>query len=618
MDLEIIAVFVLLVLSLTSFALEKVSVDVTAIALLAIILGVAGLRVSSSWPSVSEVMMVFASEAPLTIACMFVISAALNRCKIIEKVSEYLSKYCVYGITKFMLILLSLVAIFSAFMNNTPVVVVLLPVVMTLSKSLGVSSSKLLIPVSYASIFGGCCTLIGTSTNILASGIMSSSEMYPEMEAMSMFELSKIGVPLMLVSICFLIIFGRKLLPDREGLSNIISDIKRKDFLTEAVILADSPLIGKKAKSTEIRNLNGVRLLDIVREGKSMANKMNELHLAKEDKLILSCKPQGIIEARELEGLDLFNDSDLGIKKLSTQESIMVEAVIGPSSSLISKSVSDAHFRSRFNLTILAIHRKGKNLNMRMDKVRLQSSDTLLIQGTESSLNRLRSSEEVILLDQTPEIAEDVRSKAPLVLMILGLIILCATKAILPISVASLIGVSALLITGCIKPAEAYKSIEWNILMLIFGMLALGITMQKTGASSLIASLLGNMTIETIPKEWQMLVLLVGLYCITSWMTEILSNNATIVIMAPIALQIAHQIGLSTSDARAFILTTCIAASASFITPIGYQTNTFVYSVGGYKFGDFMKIGIFLNIIYCLGTIALVSTYWDFWPKSIN
>ena len=147
-----------------------------------------------------------------------------------------------------MLILLSLVAIFSAFMNNTPVVVVLLPVVMTLSKSLGVSSSKLLIPVSYASIFGGCCTLIGTSTNILASGIMSSSEMYPEMEAMSMFELSKIGVPLMLVSICFLIIFGRKLLPDREGLSNIISDIKRKDFLTEAVILADSPLIGKKLK----------------------------------------------------------------------------------------------------------------------------------------------------------------------------------------------------------------------------------------------------------------------------------------------------------------------------------------------------------------------------------
>ena len=618
MDLEIIAVFVLLVLSLTSFALEKVSVDVTAIALLGIILGVAGLRVSSSWPSVSEVMMVFASEAPLTIACMFVISAALNRCKIIEKVSEYLSKYCVYGITKFMLILLSLVAIFSAFMNNTPVVVVLLPVVMTLSKSLGVSSSKLLIPVSYASIFGGCCTLIGTSTNILASGIMSSSEMYPEMEAMSMFELSKIGVPLMIVSICFLIIFGRKLLPDREGLSNIISDIKRKDFLTEAVILADSPLIGKKAKDTEIRNLSGVRLLDIVRDGKSMVNKMNELHLAKGDKLILSCKPQGIIEARELEGLDLFNDSDLGIKKLSTQESIMVEAVIGPSSSLISKSVSDAHFRSRFNLTILAIHRKGKNLNMRMDKVRLQSSDTLLIQGAEPSLNRLRSSEEVILLDQTPEIAEDVRSKAPLVLMILGLIIICATKAILPISVASLIGVSALLITGCIKPAEAYKSIEWNILMLIFGMLALGITMQKTGASSLIASLLGNMTMETIPKEWQMLVLLAGLYCITSWMTEILSNNATIVIMAPIALQIAHQIGLSANDARAFILTTCIAASASFITPIGYQTNTFVYSVGGYKFGDFMKIGIFLNIIYCLGTIALVSTYWEFWPKAIN
>ena len=603
----------LLLATLVSFVLEKVSVDITALALFGIIIAISGLELSEQWPSLDRVLSVLANEAPLTIAAMFIISAALNRCRLIEQASETLSKFCKYGYTKFTLSLLALVAFVSAFINNTPVVV-LLPVVMSLSRTLGVSSSKLLIPVSYASIFGGCCTLVGTSTNILASGIMSESSVYPEMPPMEMFELSTIALPLLAISMGFLVLFGRKLLPDREALSNIISDIDRKEFLTEAVVLDGSPLIGKKIQDTEINSLSGVRLLDVVRKGQTGSRSISELALQAGDRLVLSCRPQGIIETRELKGVDLFNETRLGIEQISSKTGVMVEGVVGPSSSLISKSLSDASFRTRFNITILALHRGGKNLSTQIDGIRLQPSDTLLLLGTEESIERLRKSEEVILLDQPPLPASNMKRKSPIVLSVLLGIIIIATLGILPISVASIVGVSILLVTGCIKPSEAYQSVEWNILILIYGMLALGTTMESTGVSSMIATLVGGLGMEFFDPSWHAITVLIVLYLITAIMTEILSNNATIVIMAPIALELAKQMDMGLEHARAYILTACIAASASFVTPIGYQTNTFVYTVGGYRFRDFMKIGIFFNLIYFTGTILLVSWLWKLMP----
>ena len=604
----------LLVAALVSFVLEKVSVDVTALALFGIIIAISGLELSEQWPSLDRVLSVFANEAPLTIAAMFIISAALNRCRVIEQASETLSKFCKYGYTKFTLALLSLVAFVSAFINNTPVVVVLLPVVIRLSRTLGVSSSKLLIPVSYASIFGGCCTLVGTSTNILASGIMSESTVYPEMPPMEMFELSTIALPLLAISLGFLVLFGRKLLPDREALSNIISDIDRKEFLTEAVILEASPLIGKKIQDSEIESLSGVRLLDVVRKGQASSHSITELVLQAGDRLVLSCRPQGIIETRELEGVGLLNESRLGIEQISSKTGVMVEGVVGPSSSLISKSLSGASFRTRFNITILALHRRGKNLSTQIDGIRLQPSDTLLLLGTEESIERLRKSEEVILLDQPPLPVSNMKRKSPIVLSVLLGIIVIATLGILPISVAAIAGVSILLATGCVKPNEAYQSVEWNILILIYGMLALGATMESTGVSSMIASLVGKLGMGFSHPSWHAITVLIVLYLITAILTEILSNTATIVIMAPIALELAKQMDMGLEHARAYVLTACIAASASFVTPIGYQTNTFVYTVGGYRFRDFMKIGIFFNLIYFIGTILLVSMIWKLAP----
>ncbi len=491
MEWETILAFGLLLSALCSFVLEKVSVDVTAITLLSVILIFSGLGVSENWPSVPKVLSVFSNEAPITIAAMFIISASLNRCRLIEQASEYLGRFCKYGYRRFMLFLLALVAFVSAFINNTPVVVVLLPVVISLSRTMGVPSSKMLIPVSYASIFGGCCTLVGTSTNILASGIINSSEIYQEMEPLGMFELSKIGLPLLAISLGFLVLFGRKLLPNREALSDIIPELDRKEFLTEAIVQIGSPLVGQKIKDSGITKLSDVRLLEIVRNGSVISARNVEEKLKPNDRLVLSCKPQGIIETSEFKGVNLLNESLLGIEQISSKTGVMVECVVGPTSSLISRSLSDARFRARFNLTILAVHRRGKNLGMEIEKIRLQPSDTLLILGSEEAIERLRKSEEVILLDQATTPMKNMKKKAPIVIGVLVGIIGVASFGILPISITAIIGVSVLLLCGCLKAQEAYQAIEWNILILIYGMLALGITMEATGASSVIASIVG-------------------------------------------------------------------------------------------------------------------------------
>ena len=594
------------------FFWEKISVDVTALALLASILMISFFGNLSAWPSYKDILQVFSAEAPITIAAMFVISAALNRCRIIEQMTDFLGKFCKLGYSKFMLILLALVALVSAFVNNTPVVVVLLPAIFTLSRNLGISSSKLLIPVSYASIFGGCCTLVGTSTNILANGIITSTEVYPGLEPIGMFELSKLGLPLLFISLGFLVLFSRYLLPEREGLTNILSEIEQKQFMTEAVVLKSSPLIGKSVQESDIAKMSGARILDVIRQGESLGSAKKNSPLIAGDKLILSCKPQGIIETNDIDGLYLVDETKYGLEQISSEESLMVEAVIGPSSPLISKTLSEANFRTRYNLGVLALHRKGKNLNARLDEIRLKASDTILLMGVTKDIEKFRDSEETILLDQAMVPMKNLRNKAPIALTVLFLVIASAALRWLPISVASLVGVSLLFVTGCIKPREAYEAIEWNILVLIYGMLALGMVMESSGASTLFASSVGYISGQGMDGPIQIILTLIVLYLITSILTELLSNAATIVIMAPISLEIASQLQLSAFDARAFLLTSCIAASASFITPIGYQTNTFVYTVGGYKFSDFAKIGIFLNLIYFVGTITLVCYFWGF------
>jgi di/tricarboxylate transporter len=612
-QIEIILAILLLFGAVTSFALEKVRIEVTSVCLFGMILLFATFGFEN-WPTGKELIKVFSSEAPLAIIAMFMVSGALSKQGIIERLTSNLQQLTRLGYRSFLLILLSFVAFFSAFINNTPVVVILLPVAIGLSGTLAVPSSKLLIPLSYASIFGGCCTLIGTSTNILASGFMANSSYYPDMSPMNMFELSKIGLPLMFFGLTFLILFGKKLLPEREALSKILAEIERKEFLTEAILIHDSPLLGKTIKNSPILMIEGVRLIDVVRAGKSLSTPIDEIVLDGGDRLILSCKPQGLIDVREVRGFKFFDQSALGIEQIKTSESIMVEAMIKPSSSFLSCSLEEANFRGKFDLSVVALHRKGKNLHLSLNALKLQVGDTLLLLGTNSGVERLRESRESVLLDKPPLLVGKKPSKTILSIAVLAAIVVSASLEIIPLYFAALLGAGFLMLSNCINLKEAFRAVEWNLLLLIYAMLALGVVMEKSGASALMADLIKTLCSQGLGTEWQIIGALITIYIFTAIMTELLSNNATIAIMTPVALGVAFQFGLSTEVARAFVLTSCIAASASFITPIGYQTNTFVYTVGGYRFKDFAKFGVWPMLIYFMGTILLVGFYWNLFP----
>jgi len=618
MTWEIAFTFALLGFALLSFIKEKLSTDVTAITVFAVIVAVSTISHEMTQgvalPEIEEILGVFSNPAPVTIAAMFVVSAALSKCHIIEGISSYLGRLGKLPYPSFMLFLILSVAFISAFVNNTPVVVVFLPVVLVLSKQMGVSSSKLLIPMSYASIFGGCCTLVGTSTNILASGVLASTRDASTgelMQPLGMFELAKYGLPLLAAGTIYLMLFGRRLLPDREALSTILSDIQQKEFITEALVRRNSALAGKTASESRLQKFKGLRILEIIRKGTTLMGPKDQITLNAGDRIVLSCRPSAIAAARNVEGLDIVGEGELGLEQVSSTAGVMVEGVIGPSSPLAALSLREINFRKRYNVTVMAIHRKGRNVTSELENIRLHQTDTLLLLGSEEAINNLRNSEDLILLDRPPVPVDDMRRKAPIVLGVIAGIVILASLTPMPIVASAVIGVAVLFLTNCIKPKEGYQAVEWSILVLIYGMLALGLAMKESGASDLIAHGLANGMLSYAPKELEPLLLLIAIYLTTSLLTETLSNTATIALMAPIAIEMAFELQY---DPRPFLIATCIAASASFTTPIGYQTNTYVYSVGGYRFRDFVKVGLPLNLLYFSMSIILISHWAGFWP----
>ena len=604
---EMAFVFALLVGAIVSFLLERIPTDQTAATVFGVLLAASALPFSERLPSVEQLLSVFANPAPITIAAMFVLSAALEKCGVIEAMASSLGKLAGLGYRRFLLLLMSLVAVVSAFINNTPVVMVFLPAVLTLARTLGVPASKLLIPLSYASIFGGVCTLVGTSTNILASGILTASGAPP----IGMFELAWVGLPLLFLGGIYLTFFADKLLPVRDSLTSLLTPEERKEFVTEAYVQPGSPLVGQTVQDSGLLRGRGVRLLEIVRDAVHESfDDPTAVVLRAGDRLFLRCRPAGLAHARSIDGLALAATRDLGLEAISAYEGSIVEGVIGPRSTLVGQTVEEINFRQRFRVLLLALHRRGTNLRDRLKTVRLESGDLLLFMGTDRAIDGLRRSEDVILLDHPPTPSRSMRRKTPLVVATVAAVIGLAAFDVLPIAGTALVGVALVMAFGVLTPKEGYDSIEWSIMMLIFGMLGLGLAMETTGAAELLArGLVGLASIDVVPEAWAPWVVLAALWLMTTVMTETLSNNATVVLMAPVALSLGPQLGV---DPRPFVIATCIAASASFATPIGYQTNTYVYGVAGYRFSDFARIGVPLNLLYFVTGIVLVPMIWPF------
>ena len=596
MTWQIASVFILLGLALVNFVREKFTPDVIALALFVVLIATGLLPGDKAFS-------VFSNHAPITIAAMFVLSAALVKCGAIDRFVHLIEYAAGWSYVVVVLLLVVLVATISAFVNNTPVVVVFLPVVLNLARRMKLSPSKLLIPLSYAAVLGGTCTLIGTSTNLIVNSISTARGQPP----MSMFELAWLGVPTAFIGAIYLALMGRRLLPDRQMLTSILSVEERREYITEAFVQPDSKVLGKSFAEAGLVTARGIRVLELVRDGVGVSLDPMRLRLQAGDRLILACRPKGIVHTRGIAGVDLTSELHIGLEQIAAYEGSLVEGVVTPTSDIVGATLREINFRQRFRMVVLAIHRHGRNLREKLETTTLQAGDVLLMMGTDPAIQTLRAGDDIILFDQPPLPARARNKKLPIALAVAAGIVITASFNWVPIEFGALAGSVILCLTGCIKPKDAYDAIEWNILFLIFGMLAMGLAMEHTGAAAYVAQKIVGLVHHIAPYQHKAMVMLACIYLITALFTEILSNNAVAALMAPIAIGVATELGV---DARPFVIAVMFAASAAFSTPIGYQTNTYVYGIGGYRFGDFLRIGIPMNILCFIVAMVVIPKVW--------
>jgi di/tricarboxylate transporter len=588
-ELQPYFVLLLLVAVFGTMVSERLRVDVVAM------IGVSLLLVTGTL-STKEVLAVFSNEAPITVAAMFVLSAALERTGVVERAGLLLSRYASGSPLIAMFTLTSSAAAVSAFMNNTPVVVILTPVTIALAHSLGLSASKFLIPLSYATVLGGTCSLIGTSTNIVANGAAVQQGMRP----FTLFEISSVGVPLTIIGIIYLCTVGLRLLPSRETFSSIMAGSRQRQFLTEVLVPLGSPLIGKTADESGVGKKLNARVIDVIRDRISLAGEMDRVLLEAGDRVVLRTNVGDVIGLRDKSDVVFGATGQHAIEPIATQNTSVMEGIIGPHSRFVGYRLADLNLRRQYSVYILAVHRQGENLHGNFDQVRLAFGDTILLEGPADGLKRLFEQGALVSLSEPTEQPLRRHLGWLAISALVGVLVL-ATFEVLPISALALIASAVVIVGGCLDADEAYSSLRWPMLMLIFGSLALGKAMETSGAAQLVVD--GVMHLITGMSPY---VILSIVYLLTMILTEFLSNNATAILLTPIAIGLAHGIGI---DPRPFVVAVMLASSNAFATPIGYQTNTFVFNAGGYKFTDFVKIGLPLNIIIWIAASFLIPTF---------
>jgi di/tricarboxylate transporter len=591
--MEIWIVSIVLTITLYLLVSEKIPIDLTAIGLIVILM-------LTNLLTPIEAVAGFSNPAVLTVGAMFLVSQGMIRTGAVEFIGKRVIQYSKGKAGIALLIILIIVAMASAFLNNTPVVVLFIPVVMSMCCRFGLSPSKFLIPISYASILAGSCTLIGTSTNIIVSDL-SAGYGYG---ALKMFELSKVGVPIAVLGLVFLLMAAFKIMPKTVNPTCELEDGHRQQYLAEIHVPKDSLLIEKNPFTTFQSKYPDVKVLELIRHSHVFYPGRDVDTILADDLLLVKGSANSIVEILQSKIADLplsEKGLDFGNGK---KHPILVEMIVPPQSDLLGQRIKETHLTHDPELHTIAIKRSNLHYTeQKLHDIALRIGDVLLLWCPPSKLEELRSKRDVIIVEDIHHTIVHRRKVRIAVTIFIGLIF-SAAIGLADIMVCALTAVFLMAISGCLQLRDAYRSLQPNVLLLIAATIALGQAMQKTGASEVYAQAF----LRIFAKGSPMLVL-AGILVLTSISTHLLSNNATAILLLPIAISTAVKLGI---DPKPFIIAVCLGASACFATPIGYQTNLLVYGPGGYRFEDYFRLGIPLNLLVIILGTFLIPIFWPF------
>ena len=589
MTFEAWAVVSVLALCLVLLISTKISADL-------ILFGGLALLIISGIVPTSLALNGFSNEGMLAVAALYVVAAGLKETGAIQYVVQKVMGSA-NTVRASQLRIMSPVMVMSAFFNNTPIVAAFIPALEKWSRRTGIPVSKILIPLSYAAILGGTCTLIGTSTNLILNGLLIEEA---STRSLGLFEPALVGVPSAIAGFIYLIIFGDKLLPNRS--SSIESFQDTREYTIEMIVEENSTLISKSIEEAGLRNLPSLFLVEIIRDDRSIPAVAPHEKLKANDRLIFTGMVNSIIDIQEFSGLKLATNQ---IFKLNSprRERILVEAVVSPSNAIVARTIRESGFRDRYNAVVLAVSRSGERLSQKVGDIKIQVGDTLLLEAHPKFLKQYRNSNDFYLISSIDDSSPTTYDGAFLsVSVLIGMVILAGT-GILSMLQASFLAAAAMIALKCTRYSAALESIDWRVLIAIGSSLGLGASLESTGAALVFADGLfgfaGNNPI-----------LALALTYVSTWLlTEMITNNAAAVLVFPIALSLASEMGLQFMP---FAIAIIMGASASFSTPIGYQTNLMIYGPGGYRYSDYLKIGIPLNLIVGLISVSLIPLIWEF------
>ncbi len=588
---DMILVGVIVVAAMAMFVWGKVRVDVVALCVL-VLLFVFQLITPE------QVLYGFANQATVTIAAMFVLSAGLVRTGLVEWAARQLDRIAGRTELRLMLILSLTAAILSAFIINAAIVAIFIPVAMVLARSRKIAASRILIPLSYASQFGGVCTLVGTSTNLIVNSIAINRGLEP----FGFFEFLPLGLAMVGAGMVYLAAVGHWLLPVRKGEAEQVDRYRLADYLAEMQVGEKSSLVGQTWDKSKAEGETKVELANLLRGAKAVSRPAQTV-IRPDDILLLHGNVEQIIDMEGKYGLKILKDARVSDHELSAHNMKLSEVLIPPDSTLIGRTLQEATFFRRHKLTVLAIQRRGRTLHHRLSEVKLNENDTVLLQGHQDDIAHVMNSPNAVVTNELTDLYLR-KNRAFLALGVLLAVVILTTLNVLPVMEAAVLGAVAMVVTQCLSIEEAYKAIDWKIIFLLAGVLPLGLALESSGATSWLA----ERVLEPLAGNGPV-VLLAILYIVTAVFTEAMSNNAAAAILAPIAFTTAAALNI---DPRPLLVAITFAASTSFATPIGYKTNTMIFSPGGYNFTDFTRVGAPLNIIFWGIAVLLIPLIWPF------